>query len=991
MRRRVPFLALLLTLGFGAGAVAAGAQAAPPPLPPVPARESVAGGAAGGVQMPQKREFLWATPDSIMRDLLNRAGYSKVEYQGAAVRFESDTRSLRLLGTPAAVRRDETMLIGDNIVYDDSTKRVVATGDTLVLRDPSQKGSDDFIVLGSLEYDLDTRSGRTGAFSTSIESGQRLYMTAERGAMMTDTLVSGGGHIVYAANGSFTYCDHPDPHFHFTTRQMKFISGNVMIARPGVLYIGEVPVFWIPFFFQDVRPGRRSGILTPGFGVGELVRNSSNYRRSISNIGYYFALSDYMDTQMSFDWRSGAGSNPYDPGYLRGNLEWRYRWLDRFITGRFAASYLSQRDGRTNTSYTFNHAQDFSKVTKLTANLNWTQSTQIQRQTTMNPIAANATIYSQLNYQTRIGRAQINTGGSRRQYPGRTQVDMDFPTVGVTVGTLGGERLQWTPSLRIGRTSQSRIDQGLQFPFVYNGGPGGIVDSSRFRADRSRLTMNFDTPVRIFDFTWQNSFSFSDELRDYPEQREIIAVRDTSQRVTRIFARTFESHFDWNTSFSLPRFFQGTWNVSPTINVANVDPASGLFVRTERSGGEWVQQSKRLSYGVTASPTLYRIIPFGIGPVSRLRHAISPGITYSYSPAATVSDEYLSALGRTRVGYLGALAQNRVSMNLSTNLEARLRGDDTPVDSTQVLPGGGADAGRKLTLLSLNFSPLTYDFVRADSAGTGFTDRTFSISGRTDLLPGLDFRSSYELFQGDPMSDTAEFKPYRTDISISFSLNPRSGILAFLGRFIGGRADNDSIDTGYGPGSAAGAGIQQQLSQMGAAGAGYRNIQMPMAATDGWNMSIQYNAARQRPPRGGTQIFNNPEELCESQRALGPFVYDQCVMQAQNAPAAGLTMGPPAIGAPVFISPPTQNVTSALSFAFTRNWSAQWSTQYDVTRSRFASQQVALQRQMHDWNAMFSFTQAPNGNFSFNFFIALKAQPELKFNYDRQTFRQPGF
>jgi len=48
---------------------------------------------------------------------------------------------------------------------------------------------------------------------------------------------------------------------------------------------------------------------------------------------------------------------------------------------------------------------------------------------------------------------------------------------------------------------------------------------------------------------------------------------------------------------------------------------------------------------------------------------------------------------------------------------------------------------------------------------------------------------------------------------------------------------------------------------------------------------------------------------------------------------------------------------------------------------------VGLQRQLHDWNAVFAFSQTPTGSFAFNFFIALKAQPELKFNYDRQTFR----
>ena len=48
---------------------------------------------------------------------------------------------------------------------------------------------------------------------------------------------------------------------------------------------------------------------------------------------------------------------------------------------------------------------------------------------------------------------------------------------------------------------------------------------------------------------------------------------------------------------------------------------------------------------------------------------------------------------------------------------------------------------------------------------------------------------------------------------------------------------------------------------------------------------------------------------------------------------------------------------------------------------------MSLQRDLHDWRAVFAFTQAPNGNFAFNFFIALKAQPDLKFDYDRRSYR----
>ncbi len=53
----------------------------------------------------------------------------------------------------------------------------------------------------------------------------------------------------------------------------------------------------------------------------------------------------------------------------------------------------------------------------------------------------------------------------------------------------------------------------------------------------------------------------------------------------------------------------------------------------------------------------------------------------------------------------------------------------------------------------------------------------------------------------------------------------------------------------------------------------------------------------------------------------------------------------------------------------------------------FASQIVSLQRELHDWRAIFGFTQSPNGNFAFHFTIALKAEPDIKFDYNRATVR----
>ena len=100
---------------------------------------------------------------------------------------------------------------------------------------------------------------------------------------------------------------------------------------------------------------------------------------------------------------------------------------------------------------------------------------------------------------------------------------------------------------------------------------------------------------------------------------------------------------------------------------------------------------------------------------------------------------------------------------------------------------------------------------------------------------------------------------------------------------------------------------------------------------------------------------------------------------------------PSPAGARAYNIPPTTSINSDIGFNLTPKWAAHWTTTYDVEHHQFASHIVQLQRELHDWRAIFGFTQSPNGNFSFNFTIALKAEPDIKFDYNRNTVRSGIF
>jgi hypothetical protein len=467
----------------------------------------------------------------------------------------------------------------------------------------------------------------------------------------------------------------------------------------------------------------------------------------------------------------------------------------------------------------------------------------------------------------------------------------------------------------------------------------------------------------------------TDQVEDAPVTIPVVDVNDSSIKNNRVFAKTFSTQVDWQTGISLPSFFQGSFKISPSVSFQNVD-GHAFWLRTEQSGGRWVHQKKRAVAGLSASPTLFALFP-GFGSITRFRHSITPVLTYSYTPASDINSDYLRALNMTRQGYLGALAQNKVMLSLSHVLEAKLRNADT---SSTAEP-------KKIKILAMNFSSLAYDFERARvTHRSGFATDAFTSDFTTDLIPGFRGSVRWSLYQGNMLSDSARFKPFREDIEASFSVNGQSGIFGALSRVFGRAvpAKNPQIERVEGSPDDA---LANRVASTPVAGLSARNRQYNVPETEGWQATFQYSSTRQRPPTGnGIVLAEDPTILCAIYQA-NPIVYQRCIEAQAASSNAGTGITRTTSGAPFIRTLPRDNLQSQMSFHLTPKWSGSWSTNYDFQAKKFGSQQVSLQRALHDWKAIFAFTQAQNGNFAFSFFIALNAEPDLKFNYDKQTYR----
>jgi hypothetical protein len=795
---------------------------------------------------------------------------------------------------------------------------------------------------------------------------------------------------IYIDGGKISSCTDSIWDYYFQVKTAKRTSSNTIVGRNVIMYIGEVPVLWLPFIVQNVHGGRNSGMLTTRFSISDIVRNSPTYHRNIENLGYYWVLNDYMDVAAWLDWRSGAGgTNPNDPGWLRTNFDYKYDWANRFLRGGLAGGYSALGDGSNKLDVSWLHHQQFANDASLNLDVNYTTSTAIQQRNTIDPYATTATIYSRADYSRKIGPASLSIGGERRQFPGRLEVDQTFPTLTISSAPINlGPHVVWTPGFTYTASANTNIDQVTLFNYQFFTKPDGTVDSTKIKKNAYQAQMSLQTPLKIFGQDFGNSFAVRSHRNAYPDRFTLHDPITGDSTGSRTFAETFETDVDWTPTFQLPPLVQNRFNITPSVTLANVDPGP-FWIQTERTNGKYVHQQKRLSYGIGASPTIYGLFG-GLGPFSAFRHSISPSVGFSYAPKGNVSDEYLAALGRWRKGYIGDIEQEAMTVGLNTQLEGKVT---NPADT---LPG----MGTKLKILSINTSPFSYNFKRR-SAGeipnkhwwAGLTTENFNYSLSSDLLPGIQFSSSYSLFQGSTTSDTAVFKPYHTETSASLSLSRDQNPFAVLTKLFA-RPTQEAQHAPVSPEvQAATAKDSAAIRQYTAAPvAGVRNggERFNIPPTQGWQLQLSLSYSHPRPPVGGNVLDFDPAANCAVAGSTQQQI-DNCVNNARLNGATQRPITSSTVGGTVYKQPPTTNVASNLSFNLTPRWTAAWQTNYDFVRHEFAQHIVSLQRDLHDWRLIMGFTESSNGNFAFSFSIGLKAEPDLKFDYSRNSIRSTTF
>jgi len=104
----------------------------------------------------------WTEPDSTMRALMAKRGYTTTRYQGAQANFDAQQRALELkppTKSVAAVQRGPQLIISDSgIFYRESVRQAVALGHYVAV--DSGSGQADIRGFGHIEYNMNSRTAR---------------------------------------------------------------------------------------------------------------------------------------------------------------------------------------------------------------------------------------------------------------------------------------------------------------------------------------------------------------------------------------------------------------------------------------------------------------------------------------------------------------------------------------------------------------------------------------------------------------------------------------------------------------------------------------------------------------------------------------------------------------------------------------------------------------------------------------------------------------
>lgn len=770
-----------------------------------------------------------------------------------------------------------------------------------------------------LSYNLKSRKGYIRHVVTQEGEG---YIISERTKKMED-------NSLCMAGGKYTTCDnHDHPHFYLDISKGKVKPGEYIVTGPAHLVVADVPLpIALPFGFFPFTNEYSSGVLMPSF-TDELSRGFG-----LSNGGYYFAISDYIDLEFTGEiytkgtWAASATTNYLKKYKYRGSFNFSYR---EDVTGEKG---LPDYNKAPNLSIRWSHSQDAK------ANPNFTFSSSVNFATSG---------YNRSNINT-YHRPEIAAESNKSSSVSFTKRFANIPSLNLSGSMLINQR-----------TKDSTINLSL---------PNINVSYSRFYPFRRKNAVGDERWYEKISMSYSGAFANSIDTKEN---------KLLSSSFTRDWRNGMRHSLPVSATFNLFKYI----NISPTFNYNE----RWYFKAIDKSWDPTLQKELNdttdgfyrvydFNLGVSASTKFYMFyIPlrslFG-DKVDRIRHVITPSVGFSYNPDfgesrwgyyKTYTRETRSPLNpdnvnRTEVEYsrfAGSLygtpgrgKSGSVNFSLGNNVEMKLKNEK---DTT------GKEPFRKISLID-NFNiggsyNLAADSMRWSNFSAGLRiklTKSYALSLSTSFDPYMFALNS----SGQPVRvnqlrwSNGRFPRFMgTSTSYSYTLN-NDTFKKLFGRdkkedtkegSTAPAGDENSSPGGLKAPDNQAPGASQDGEQAAKAEIGddgYVKVSLP------WSFSINYSVRY-----GDSNVFD--ADKLEFEREF------------------------------------THNLSFNGNLSLTNNWKINGNSTYDFKLKQFTYTSISVNRSLHCWSMTASIV--PFGMFkSYNFHIGVNSSMLADLKYDKRS------
>ncbi|MEM7549190.1 MAG: putative LPS assembly protein LptD [Bacteroidota bacterium] len=425
-----------------------------------------------------------------------------------------------------------------------------------------------------IEYNFKTRK----AYITGI-------VTQQGEAFMTgDTVKKNQDDELFIKTARYTTCNLADPHFHIQSNKLKVIPGNKLVSGPFNLHFNKIPtILGFPFGMFPSPKKKTSGVIFPSYGE---QRTRGFF---LQDFGYYFAVNDYVNLRLTGEvftkggWGFTANSNYVKRYAYNGNVNFRYSSFrsgneeDSLATRTFWVSWSHTPQSRGNSRFS--------------ASVNG-GSTQFNSLNLLNDVQqqVNSNFTSNVSYSVNFPGTPFNLSTSLRHNQNLVteEVDLTLPDLSLNMNRI--------------------------FPFKPKSGSGNKW------WQKIGVNYNLNLSNRISNRIGADSiapFNF-DNLPDLLDQASN-GIRHTTQASTSIKLLknfTVTPNFSYTETWYLERLNR-TLNNEGEIEVDTLDRFSRF--------GTWTT-------GAALTTQIYGTAYFKSGPISAIRHVMTPSISYSYRP-----------------------------------------------------------------------------------------------------------------------------------------------------------------------------------------------------------------------------------------------------------------------------------------------------------------------------------------------------------------------